>query len=92
MEEIRLILDSYTPTYHFHGHTEEALTERLDDNQQTRTVKMTDLHWDKSTHLWTVERGAMGILRWHSPTQNDFSIVDADWFFEYNAKSWESIS
>ena len=88
MEEIRLVLDSCEPIYHFHGHTEEPMTTRTDPNGKTITVKMADLHWDKSTPQRSLESGGMGILRWKNSQDHDFAVVDESWFGEYNAKSW----
>lgn len=88
MEEIRLILDAHKPAYHFHGHTEEPFMRRRDPNEKTITIKMSDLHWDRSTRQLALEQGSMGILRWNGPEDHDFSVVDADWFTDYNAKSW----
>ena len=61
MEEIRLILNSCQPAYHFHGHTEQPFTRHVDENNVTQVIKMADLHWDQSTPDQTVEAGAMGI-------------------------------
>lgn len=49
MEEIRLLLDAYTPRYHFYGHTEELFQERLDSNGVTLSCRMADLSWQHGT-------------------------------------------
>ena len=85
------MLDTYTPEYHFHGHTEEPFTERLDHNGKTRVIKMADLHWDTATPQLALETGAMGILRWRNEQDHSFSLVDAVWLNEYNAKSWSRL-
>lgn len=91
MEEIRLILDAYTPPYHFHGHTEEPAARRIDENGKTQVIKLADLHWNKSLARLPLEVGGMGILRWKDASNHSFSLVTSDWFTEYTAKSWEAI-
>lgn len=91
LEEIRLVLDAYSPAYHFHGHTEEPYRQRMDANGKTRVIKMADLHWDKSTRDFALEAGGMGILRWQSPSEHEFSVVDAEWYREYTFRAWESL-
>jgi Icc-related predicted phosphoesterase len=91
MEEIRLVLDAAKPAYHFHGHTEEPFTRRVDANGTTQAIKLADLHWEKSQSPMRLEAGAMGLLRWHNPIEQRFEVIDADWFFEYNAKNWQNI-
>jgi hypothetical protein len=85
MEEIRLILDAYKPPYHFHGHTEEAFTRRMDKNGLTTVYKMADLHWQKENG-W-LEPGAMGMLRWKNRNQHTFEVVDSPWLKEYSART-----
>ena len=92
MEEIRLVLDSYPPVYHFHGHTEESFIRREDSNGFTQVYKMSDLHWEVSQSRQPLEAGAMGILRWQDRTNHSFEVVDADWIGEYNMSNWLTIS
>lgn len=91
MEEIRLVLDAYQPVYHFHGHTEAPFNERIDDNGITTVIKLTDLHWDTSTHNKAIEAGAMGILQWHNHDEHSFSVVTADWLEDYTFKNWRNV-
>ncbi len=88
MEEIRLVLDSYQPIYHFHGHTEESFIQRQDDNDITKVIKMTDLHWDTSHNRRPLEAGAMGILRWTDRDKHTFENVEANWLTDYTANNW----
>jgi Icc-related predicted phosphoesterase len=91
MEEIRLILDAYKPCYHFHGHTEEPFTQRLDKNKFTMTYKLADLHFGVKNSSIYLELSAMGILRWTNPDQHTFEVVEAAWLKEYTSKSWRFI-
>lgn len=88
MEEIRLLLDSYRPVYHFHGHTEEPFIHRKDENNFTKVIKMTDLHWDTSQLHHPIESGAMGILRWTDRNTHSFEVVSTSWMTSYNASNW----
>jgi len=91
MEEIRLVLDSSPSVYHFHGHTEEPMMDRIDANGVTRTIKLADLHWDKSSPQHALEQGAMGILQWADANNHQFDVVDASWINDYNEKTWQKI-
>lgn len=89
MEEIRLVLDVYTPVYHFHGHTEEPYIERLDTNGVTRSIKMSDQNWNRSISRQPLLPHVMGILRWRGPQDHSFKVVTADWLDEYNGRNWQ---
>ncbi|HEX9414066.1 MAG TPA: metallophosphoesterase [Ktedonobacterales bacterium] len=87
MEEIRLLLDAYTPRYHFYGHTEEPFQERVDRNGVTSSCRMADLSWHHGTqgHL---PPGVMGMLRWRSRNDSLFEVVDAPWLDDYRVWNW----
>ncbi len=89
MEEIRLILDIFTPTYHFHGHTEAHFNRQLDDNNHTQVIKLSDLHRLKDKSL---ETGAMGILKWQNQLTHSFEVVQHTWWNEYTSQSWEQLT
>jgi predicted phosphodiesterase len=91
MEEIRLILDAYEPTYHFHGHTEEPFTQRLDKNKITLSYKLADLHFGVKNGSPFLEPGAMGVLRWNNRDDHSFEVVDAPWLKEYTSRNWRFI-
>jgi hypothetical protein len=91
MYEIRLVLDAYRPSYHFHGHTEEPFTRREDANRETVVYKMADLHWDKSSRGKPLEPGAMGILRWQDRSNHNFEVVEQPWLKEYTASTWRFV-
>lgn len=91
MEEIRLVLDSFPPIYHFHGHTEESFIHRNDSNGVTQVYKMTDLHWDISQRHQPLEAGAMGILRWEDTNHHHFELGLDSWLIEYTSNNWLSI-
>ncbi len=88
MEEIRLVLDAYKPPYHFHGHTEEPFTHRLDSNGVTDSYKLADLHFGIKNSSFFLEAGAMGILRWTNSTEHSFEVVEAHWLQEFTSKTW----
>ncbi|MEL7234852.1 MAG: hypothetical protein AAGK74_10170, partial [Chloroflexota bacterium] len=88
---IRLVLDVYRPPYHFHGHTEELYVERPDTNGLTRSIKMSDCNWDRSTHDMPLLQGVMGILRWQGMAHHAFEVVDAGWMDEYNGRNWQNV-
>lgn len=87
MEEIRLILDTYPPTYHFYGHTEEPFQERLDRNGITTSCRMADLSWAHGTQ-GRLPPGVMGMLRWQDHTDHAFAVVDAPWLDDYRVWNW----
>lgn len=102
MEEIRLVLNQYRPTYHFFGHCGGPCKLGVDSNQHTISCKLADLHWT-STKMWQhnspgilrwknlLQDGSMGILRWENQQEHTFEVVDAPWLKEYTAYSWRSI-
>ena len=89
MEEIRLVLDAYTPRYHFYGHTEQPFQERLDSNGVTTACRLADLSWQHGTE-GRLPPGAMGILRWQSRDENSFEAVDAPWLNDYRIWNWRT--
>jgi len=91
IEEIRLILDAYQPPYHFHGHTEEPYTHRLDANGVTESYKLADLHFGVKNSSFFLESGAMGILRWKNHNEHSFEVVEAPWLKDFTSKSWRSL-
>lgn len=91
MEEIRLVLDAYEPLYHFHGHTEEPYTKRLDTNGRTLSYKLADLHFGSKTKPHLLEPAAMGILRWENRAEHSFEVISDSWLNEYTAKSWRFV-
>ena len=90
MDEIRLILDTYKPRYHFYGHTEEPYRERLDPNGVTTSCRLADLNWFDATTRGRLSPDAMGILRWHDRDSASFQPVRAPWLDEYNRWNWRS--
>jgi Icc-related predicted phosphoesterase len=90
MEEIRLVLDSFTPAYHFHGHTEQPYYQKMDTKGKTIVIKLSDLHWNDKTSHSSLEAGGMGILRWLNSQKHQFEVVEADWFNHYTAQSWRN--
>lgn len=91
MEEIRLVLNAEKPTYHFHGHVGGAPTHHTDANEYTQVIKLADLHWDRQHPDLRIEHGSMGILRWHSPNDHAFSLVEDEWLNEYTAQTWATL-
>lgn len=89
MEEIRLMLDTHEPRYHFYGHTEGPFQTRLDSNGVTTSCRLADLSWQHGTE-GKLPPGAMGILRWHSRDDCSFRAVDAPWLEEYRVWNWRS--
>ena len=89
MEEIRLLLDAYTPRYHFYGHTEEPFQERLDRNGVTRSCRLADLSWREGTQ-GRLPPGVMGLLRWRGRNDNAFEVVNAPWLDEYRVSNWRT--
>jgi len=87
MEEIRHILDSFRPRYHFYGHTGKPYSQQLDPNGVTITCKLTDLTWGQQRG-GPLDPGVMGILEWESPQQHSFEIVNETWLREYSRYSW----
>ena len=87
MEEIRLILDSYQPSYHFYGHTGEPCTIRESGNGHTLSCKLSDLSWDWDNHGHLLP-GAMGLLRWETAYQHHFEIIERPWLHEYTVRNW----
>jgi hypothetical protein len=90
MEEIRLVLDAFTPAYHFHGHTEQPYYQKADTNSKTTIIKLSDLHWNDSTAHSPLQSGGMGILRWTNSREHRFEVIEADWFNDYTAQFWRN--
>lgn len=88
MEAIRQALDTYQPTYHFYGHTEEPYMRELDRNGVTTAIRMADLIWDRTLPGAPIASGAMGMLRWQSRHDHTFEVVDAPWLSDYSADAW----
>jgi hypothetical protein len=87
MEAIRLLLDVYTPRYHFYGHTEEPFQERLDRNGVTRSCRMADLSWHHGTQ-GRLPPGVMGLVRWRGRNDSRFEVVGAPWLDDYRVWNW----
>lgn len=90
MEEIRLVLDAFPPTYHFHGHTEQHYCQKMDTNDKTMVIKLSDLHWLDTMPHSSLETDGMGILRWSNPQKHHFEVVQAAWFKRYTVQSWRN--
>lgn len=86
MQEIEYILDLFQPSYHFFGHYGGPPQVRLDTNQVTLSVKLADLHWQKGNPV--LEDGAMALLRWHSPDEHQFTLLEYSWLKEYRSATW----
>ena len=91
MDEIRLILDRYRPSYHFFGHYGGPYRQGTDTNGATHFCKLADLTWDQSNRGKTLEPGAMGLLRWTDREHHTFEILDQPWLKEYNAVTWRYV-
>lgn len=87
MAEIRDVLDSYRPSYHFYGHTEEPYYQRRDGNGTTLACKLSDLTWDMERG-GMINVGSMAILTWNGRSDTRLEIVDTAWFREYSRYSW----
>jgi calcineurin-like phosphoesterase family protein len=92
MEEIRLVLDAYTPRYFFYGHTEEPYQQQIDRNGVTTAIRMADLNWERGARHGLLPRGVMSMLRWSGREDHRFEVVDATWLEEYSAWSWRTIA
>ncbi len=89
LEEIRLMLDIYTPAYHFYGHTEQPFEQHLDANGITLSCRMADLNWeDNQQRRRLLTPGVMGMLRWQSRDDHSFEVVNDFWLNEYGAANW----
>lgn len=90
MQEIRDVLDSYRPAYHFYGHTGEPYYQRIDQNGVTLACKLADLTWDMRDG-GRLHAGSMAVLAWRSRADSQLEIVDTRWFREYTRYSWKSL-
>ena len=90
MDEIRQILDTTKPRYHFYGHTEEPYRERLDPNGVTTSCRLADLNWYDPTTRGRLSPDVMGILRWRDRDNVSFAPVRARWLDEYNSWNWRA--
>ena len=87
MEDIRIFLDSHKPAYHFFGHIGEAYyPPRLDENGVTLTCKLADLTWARDGSL---APDSFGLLRWHSPSDHHFEVINAPWLSRINRYTWK---
>jgi hypothetical protein len=91
MDEIRLILDHYQPSYHFFGHYGGPCQQGIDANDTTYSCRLADLEWDASNRGKIIEPGAMGMLRWTNAEKHSFEVLDQPWLKEYNAFTWRYI-
>jgi Icc-related predicted phosphoesterase len=92
MDEIRLMLDTYQPVYHFYGHTDEPYRRELDANGVTIAIRMADLNWNRYEPGKPLSPGVMGILRWHDRLDHAFEVVEAPWLREYSANGWRYLT
>lgn len=88
MKEIRQTLDSFSPSYHFYGHTGRPCNQKLYSNGVTLSVKLSDLSWKRSEG-GLLPSGVMGLLRWQSPDEHRFEVLDEGWIKEYSAHQWK---
>ncbi|SRR5712692_3094462 len=86
MKEIAYFLERSRPAYHFFGHYGGAPQVRTDTNGVTLSVKLADLHWQRSA----LEAGSMGLLRWQNREQHAFEVIDDPWLKEYDVFTWRS--
>ncbi|MEM8533151.1 MAG: metallophosphoesterase [Chloroflexota bacterium] len=91
MAEIREVLNTYRPTYHFYGHTGQPYVEQRDTNGQTLSGKLSDLTWGKAAEGYQLLPCSMGILRWNGPDDYSFEPVTQSWFGEYTAHTWQHL-
>lgn len=85
MVEVRRYLDSHTPAYHCFGHIGGAAFEDIDDNENTKVLKLADLEWTRSGE---VAPGSMAILHWNSPDDHSLEIIQPDWWSAFNKWTW----
>jgi Icc-related predicted phosphoesterase len=86
LKEIEYILDRDLPAYHFFGHYGGPPQVRPDPNGVTCSVKLADLHWERGSTL--LEAGSMGLVRWQSPAEHTFEVLDYAWLKEYTSSTW----
>lgn len=86
MPEIEFVLDMEEPAYHFYGHYGGPPQVRTDTNGVTLSVKLADLHWERGGSI--LEAGSMGLLRWHTPTEHSFEVLEHPWLKEYSSYYW----
>ncbi len=91
LDEIRLALDRYRPSYHFFGHYGGPCRQGIDVNGKTHFCKLADLAWDRNSPEKIIEPGAMGLLRWKNAAEHRFEVVDQPWLKEYSAFTWRYI-
>ncbi len=91
MDEIRLLLDRYQPSYHLFGHYGGPCRQGTDANGKTHFCKLADLAWDPTNRGKILEPGAMGLLRWTDAQNHTFEVLDQPWLKEYNAFTWRYI-
>ncbi|MFQ6115344.1 MAG: metallophosphoesterase [bacterium] len=89
MEEIRWILDTYKPCYHFFGHVGGPPYKRMDSNGVTTTCKLSDLKWENEKQGKVLKPGSMGLLYWKNRDEHAFDIVNEPWMKEYSASTWK---
>jgi hypothetical protein len=90
MDEIRLILETYKPRYHFYGHTEEPYREQMDSNGVTTAIRLADLNWHDPATRGRLSPDVMGILLWHDRQNASFAPVRAPWLDDYNQWNWRT--
>ncbi len=87
--EVSAVIRSCRPAYNFYGHYSFAIPPK--------TVGRTQCIWHEGVAFQRVNRqfigpiqpGCMGILRWKSPDEHDYSLVDRPWFRAVTAHTWQ---
>ena len=77
--DVRALLRELGARYHFCGHYHEP-GARLSGPDGTHSYELNAVGFTRSAKL---NPGCIGVLRWASPSDHDFTILDAPWLAEY---------
>ncbi len=83
-ERIQSLIDFVEPRYHFCGH-HHIPGERIPQGN-TKSYILNEVNFRTKSRL---TEGAIGILTWKSPKENDFSILDEDWIRSYTQMKYQ---
>jgi hypothetical protein len=85
--EVRALVRELAPAYHFCGHYHEIGT-RLAAPDGTRSYQLNAVGFSRPA---TLNPGCIGVLRWASATDHDFTLLDAPWLAEYTKWSYRAL-
>jgi hypothetical protein len=85
--EVRTFLREVGARYHFCGHYHEP-GGRLPGPKGTDSY---ELHAVGFANRAQLNRGCFGILRWASPVDHDFTLVDEPWLAEYTRWTYRAL-